>query len=116
ALAVGWLLYFSAVAAMRSNSAGVTPFKGARRLTASSPVVSVPVLSKMKALILAASSISATFLIKMPSRAAAERAATIAVGVARIKAHGQRIMITEITLTSLRVKAHTRAAITSTSG
>jgi hypothetical protein len=34
------------------------------------PVVSVPVLSKMKALIFAASSMSATFLIKMPRRAA----------------------------------------------
>ena len=75
---------------MRSSSAGlVIAVSGARRLTASSPVVSVPVLSKTKALILAASSMSATFLIRMPRRAAAESAATIAVGVARMKAHGQ---------------------------
>ena len=101
---------------MRSNSAGVTLLSGARRLTASSPVVSVPVLSKMNAFILAASSMSATFFIKMPSRAAAESAATIAVGVARIKAQGQLKIITEMTLSSLRVKAHTSAAITSTNG
>src|SRR3974390_1127235 len=54
---------------MRSNSAGATPLSGARRLTASSPVVSVPVLSKMKALILAAASVSATFLIRVPGGA-----------------------------------------------
>ena len=89
ALAVGWLLYFSALAAMRNNSAGLVSPIGARRLTASSPVVSVPVLSKTKALIFAAVSMSATFLIKIPSRAAAESAATIAVGVARMNAHGQ---------------------------
>src|SRR6266404_7008054 len=101
---------------MRNRSAAVAPLMGARRLTASSPVVSVPVLSKMNALILAASSMSATFLIRMPKRAAAERAATIAVGVARIKAQGQLKMITDITLSNLRVKAHTNAAITSTNG
>ena len=59
---------------------------------------------------------SATFLIKIPRRAAAESAATIAVGVARMKAHGQLKIITEMTLSSRRVKAHTNAAITSTSG
>ncbi len=59
---------------------------------------------------------SATFLIKIPRRAAAERAATIAVGVARMKAQGQPKMITEMTLSRLRVKAQTSAAITSTSG
>ena len=41
---------------------------------------------------------------------------SIAVGVARMKAHGQLKMITEITLSSLRVKAQTSAAMTSTSG
>ena len=69
---------------------GLVSPSGARRLTANSPVVSVPVLSKMKALIFAASSMSATFLIRMPRRAAAESAATIAVGVARMNAHGQQ--------------------------
>ena len=78
--------------------------------------MSVPVLSKTKALILAASSMSATFLMRMPRRAAADSAATIAVGVARMKAHGQLKMITEMTLSSLRVKAQTSAAMTSTSG
>jgi hypothetical protein len=70
----------------------------------------------MNALIFAASSMSATFLIKIPRRAAAERAATIAVGVAKMKAQGQLKMMTEITLSSLRVNAHTSAAITSTNG
>ena len=74
---------------------------GARRLTASSPVVSVPVLSKTKALIFAANSMSATFLMRMPRRAAAESAATMAVGVARMKAQGQLKMMTEMTLSSL---------------
>ena len=78
--------------------------------------MSVPVLSKMKALIFAASSMSATFLMRMPRRAAADSAATIAVGVARMKAQGQLKMITEMTLSSLRVKAQTSAAMTSTSG
>ena len=116
ALAVGWLLYFSAEAARRSNSAGLVSPMGARRLTANSPVVRVPVLSKMKALILAASSISATFLMRIPRRAAAERAATMAVGVARMKAQGQLKMMTEITLSRRRVNAQTSAAMTSTSG
>ena len=97
ALAVGWLLYFSAEAASRSSSAGLTSPSGARRLTASSPVVSVPVLSKMNALIFAASSMSATFLIRMPRRAAAESAATIAVGVARMNAQGQETTNTAMT-------------------
>jgi hypothetical protein len=70
----------------------------------------------MKALIRAANSISATFLIKMPRRAAAERAATIAVGVARMKAHGQDTINTAITRLRSWVKAHTKAPITSTSG
>src|SRR5215472_7541160 len=116
ALAVGWLLYFSAEAAMRRRSAGLVSPSGARRLTASSPVVRVPVLSKMKALILAAASISATFLMRMPRRAAAERAATIAVGVARMNAQGQLKMMTEMTLSRFLVKAQTRAAMTRTSG
>ena len=113
------MLYFSAEAAIRSSSAGVAPLSGARRLTASSPVVRVPVLSKTKALILAADSMSATFLIRMPSRAAAESAATMAVGVARMKAQGQLKMSTEMTLfrpCSLPVKTQTKAAMTSTSG
>ena len=116
ALAVGWLLYFSPDAASRSSSAGFTPPTGARRLTASSPVVSVPVLSKMKALILAASSMSATFLIRIPSRAAAERAATIAVGVARMNAQGQATTSTAMTRLRSLVNAQTSAPITSTSG
>ncbi len=94
----------------------MTPLSGARRLTASSPVVSVPVLSKTKALIFAANSMSATFLMRIPRRAAADSAATIAVGVARMKAQGQLKMMTEMTLSRLRVKAQTSAAMTSTSG
>src|SRR5437868_2537142 len=101
---------------MRNNSAGVTLLSGARRLTANSPVVSVPVLSKTNALIFAANSISATFLMRMPNRAAAESAATIAVGVARINAQGQLKIITEMTLFKFRLKAQTSAAITRTSG
>src|SRR6266403_19298 len=101
---------------MRNRSAAVAPLMGASRLTASSPVVSVPVLSKMKALILAANSMSATFLMRMPRRAAAERAATMAVGVARMNAQGQLKIMTEMTLLRLRVKAQTSAAITRTKG
>src|SRR4030095_4051846 len=116
ALAVGWLLYFSAEAAVRSRSAGAVSPGGARRLTARRPVVSVPVLSKMNALMRAASSMSATFLIKIPKRAAAERAATIAVGVARMKAQGQETINTAITRLKSWVKAQTSAPITRTSG
>ena len=101
---------------MRNNSAGFVSPIGARRLTASSPVVSVPVLSKMKALIFAAVSMSATFLIKIPRRAAAESAATIAVGVARMNAHGQETTSTEMTRSRSRVKAQTSAPMTNTSG
>ena len=52
---MGWLLYFSADAASRSSSAGLVSPRGINRLTASWPVVSVPVLSKTKALMFAAS-------------------------------------------------------------
>ena len=59
---------------------------------------------------------SATFLIKMPSRAAADSAATIAVGVARMNAHGQETTNTEMTRFRSCVKAQTSAPMTSTSG
>jgi hypothetical protein len=110
------LLYFSADEASRNNSAGATWPEGARRLTARRPVVKVPVLSKTNALIRAASSMSATFLIRMPSRAAAESAATIAVGVASTNAHGHATMNTAITRLKSWVNAQTSAPMTSTSG
>ena len=78
--------------------------------------MSVPVLSKMKALMRAASSMSATFLINTPSRAAAESAATIAVGVARMTAHGQATMKTAMTRLISPVKAHTSAPMINTNG
>jgi hypothetical protein len=59
---------------------------------------------------------SATFLINIPKRAAAESAATIAVGVASTKAHGHATMKTAITRLRSCVKAQTSAPITSTSG
>ena len=59
---------------------------------------------------------SPTFLIKMPNRAAADSAATIAVGVARINAHGQETTSTAMTRFKSRVNAQTSAPITSTSG
>ena len=55
------------------------------------PVVSVPVLSNTIAVRLRAASSVTTLLMSTPSRAAAERPATIAVGVARISALGQAI-------------------------
>ncbi len=64
----------------------------------------------------AANSMSPTFLMRMPRRAAAERAATIALGVARMKAQGQATMKTAMTRLKSRVKAQTRAPMTSTSG
>ncbi len=64
----------------------------------------------------AANSMSLTFLIKIPKRAAAESAATMAVGVARMNAHGQATMSTEITRLRSLVNAHTNAPITSTMG
>ena len=89
---------------------------GARRLTANSPVVSVPVLSNTKALMRAAISMSPTFLMSTPSRAAEASAATIAVGEARMKAHGHEITNTETTRSMSPVKNQTIPAITSTSG
>ena len=59
---------------------------------------------------------SATFLIKMPRRAAAESAATMAVGVARMNAHGQEKTSTVMTRFKSRVNAQTSAPITRTSG
>ena len=52
----------------------------------------------------------------MPSRAAAESAATIAVGVARMNAQGQETTSTEMTRFKSCVNAQTSAPITSTSG
>ena len=115
-MAVGWLLYRSADAARRNSSAGLVPFSGARRLTASLPVVSVPVLSNTKALIRAASSMSPTFLIRMPRRAAADSAATMADGEARMNAQGQPMTRTVMTRSRSLVKAQTIAPSTSTSG
>ncbi len=88
ARAAGCLLICSAAAASASSCAGSTPSAGVSLVTYSRPVVTVPVLSNTRAVILPATSRSATFLTRMPSRAAAEIAATIAVGVARMSAHG----------------------------
>ena len=52
----------------------------------------------------------------MPMSPAAESAATIAVGVARMNAHGQDTTNTAITRLKSCVNAHTNAPITSTSG
>ena len=83
------MLAFSRLAATFSNSAPSTPGAGFICVTESSPVVSVPVLSNTIAVRFRACSRLTTLLIKMPSRAAQDSAATIAVGVARISAHGQ---------------------------
>ena len=64
----------------------------------------------------AAISISPTFLMRMPSRAAEAKAATIAVGDARMNAHGQEITSTETTRSMSDVINQTIPAITSTSG
>ena len=97
ALAVGWLEYCSAEAVNNNSSAGFTPSTGDNRLTFSVPVVMVPVLSKINALMRAANSMSLTCLIMMPNRDAVATAATIAVGVAKINATGLDTMNTEIT-------------------
>ena len=91
ARATGWRLFCSAAAASRKRSSAGTPSAGASRETASTPLVTVPVLSKTMAVRLRAASSVATLFTKTPSRAAADRAATIAVGVARIRALGQAI-------------------------
>ena len=52
----------------------------------------------------------------MPKRAAALKAATIAVGVARMNAQGQATMRMVITRLRSWVKPQTRAAMISTSG
>ena len=64
----------------------------------------------------AAISMSPTFLMRMPKRAAEASAATIAVGEARMNAHGQEITSTETTRSMSFVKNQTMPAITSTSG
>ena len=58
----------------------------------------------------------AMFLMRMPRRAAAESAATIAVGVARMNAQGQATMNTAITRLRSWVKVQTSAPTTSTNG
>ena len=60
ARATGCRESFSAVAARRSSSAGSTPSAGRILVTASSPVVSVPVLSITKAVVRRTTSRSAT--------------------------------------------------------
>ena len=116
AFAVGWLEKRSALAARRSSSAGAMSPSGLRRLTTSLPVVSVPVLSKTKAVMRAAASRSEMFFTRIPRRAAALSAATIAVGVARMNAHGQAPMSTLMTRSRSFVNAQTNAEITRTSG
>ena len=70
----------------------------------------------MKALMRAPSSMSATFLMRMPKRAAAESAATMAVGVARMKAPGHDTTSTAMTRVRSCVKAQTSAPMTSAKG
>ena len=89
ARATGWRLFCSAEAASRKRSPASTPSAGESRVTVSTPLVTVPVLSNTIAVTLRAASSVATLFTSTPSRAAAERAATIAVGVARIRALGQ---------------------------
>jgi hypothetical protein len=85
-------------------------------VTDSSPVVSVPVLSKTMAVRFRAVSRSVTFLTSTPSRLAADSAATFAVGVARIRAHGQPMISSEITRSMSLVKKNTIRLIISTTG
>src|SRR5204863_5732538 len=102
--------------AANSRSLGLTPSHGARRVTPSCPVVSVPVLSKTNAVKRAAASKSATSFTRIPSRAAAESAATIALGVARINAHGHAVTSNAITRFQSLVKNQTNPAIINTAG
>ena len=116
ALAAGCLLIFSADEASESSVDGSTPLAGVSFVTYSRPVVSVPVLSKTIAVILPASSRSATFLTSMPRRAAADIAATIALGVARISAQGQPITRMVMAMLILPVKNKAIPAIIRTVG
>ena len=93
------------------------PFSaGVSFVTYNRPVVTVPVLSNTTAVIFPAISRSATFFISTPSRAEAEIAATIAVGVAKINAQGQEITSIVIALLTSPVKNKTIPAIIKTVG
>ncbi len=98
AWATGWREFCSTLAAASSSSTPSTPSAGAMRVTVRAPVVSVPVLSKTIAVKSPAASRCPTFFIRMPRRAAADRPATMAVGVASTKAHGQAITSTATAL------------------
>jgi len=111
ALAAGCLLICSAEAATVNNSAGSTFWAGVNFVTYSRPVVTVPVLSNTSAVILPAVSRSATFFMRIPRRAEAEIAATTAVGVARMSAHGQAITSIAMPLLTSLVKNRTMPTI-----
>ncbi len=85
----------SAVAAVRSNSSGETPSRGAMSPSSSRPSVRVPVLSKAKAVTPARRSRAEPPLMRMPVPASRPSAAMIAAGVARIRAHGQATTSTD---------------------
>ncbi len=86
------------------------------RVRVNSPVVSVPVLSKTTAVSVRATSRFCTFFTRMPSLAAQDSEATITVGTARIRAHGQATMSMEIGRVMSLVKYSTMAESISTTG
>src|SRR5687767_4891883 len=102
------------------------PSAGANRLTAKRPVVNVPVLSSTTVSTAAAASSVRVCLIMIPTRAAAAKAATIAVGCEINSAPGHVTTSTVIArsaasaltngLLLLVVKNHTRPATITTTG
>ena len=85
-------------------------------VTAGTPFVMVPVLSKQIALIFADASMASPPLTRIPFLAAFPTAAITTVGVASIRAQGQAITSTDMTLMRLCVANHTITQTMSTSG
>src|SRR5581483_777690 len=109
--ASGWFKPWSAPAATASSSFGARPLKAVMSATAGRPIVRVPVLSKTIASTSASFSIAAAPLIRMPSRAAPIRLASIVVGAATRMPLARSKMRIDAARAGLPVSAPTRAAV-----
>ena len=96
ALESGCSLFCSSETARRNNSCSVTPAAGRTSVTAGSPEVIVPVLSRATIWIRPVSSRLAAVLKRMPFFAPRPLPTMMATGVARPSAHGQLMTSTEI--------------------
>ncbi len=107
--ASGWLETRSTLAARPSRSSSVRSSATSRAIS-NCPSVMVPVLSKTTVSTLAASCRMEAPRTRMPRRARPPMAATIAVGVARIRAHGHATISTDTVRIQSRVKYRVSAA------